>query len=69
MSKSTCIVQNPHLFPTFQELELSLAPNFDETYFYSQIKVPVQFCLPNYFKVDNEVSFGLFHRSLPSACL
>lgn len=69
MSKSTCIVRNLHLFPTFQELELGMALNFGETYFYSKSLVPVQYCLPNYFKVDDEVS-SQFHYDFPSSvCL
>uniref|UniRef100_A0AAR5PK98 Tudor domain-containing protein 5 n=1 Tax=Dendroctonus ponderosae TaxID=77166 RepID=A0AAR5PK98_DENPD len=46
----TSKVKNLHLFPTYSELEYGLAPNSNEMFYLQEMLVPLQFCMPQYFK-------------------
>ncbi|XP_050294113.1 uncharacterized protein LOC126734499 [Anthonomus grandis grandis] len=56
LSNFTCKVQNLHLFPTFLELEHGMAPNAAEIYTLEEMLVPLQFCIPQYFDRNPEIS-------------
>ncbi|CAH0553910.1 unnamed protein product [Brassicogethes aeneus] len=48
------IVKNLHLFPTFDELEYGLAPNGAQMSGFHECEVPLNFCMPQYFKTSAE---------------
>ncbi|XP_066151692.1 tudor domain-containing protein 5 [Euwallacea fornicatus] len=50
-----CLVQKIHLFPTFMELEYGLVPDSSEMELLVNMRVPLQFCIPQYFAPQDEV--------------
>ncbi|KAF7282570.1 hypothetical protein GWI33_002360 [Rhynchophorus ferrugineus] len=54
LSNVKCKVERLYMFPTFLELEFGFVPNADEMYAYDELKVPIQFCLPQYFYRNDE---------------
>ncbi|XP_066246309.1 tudor domain-containing protein 5 [Euwallacea similis] len=50
-----CLVQKIHLFPTFMELEYGLVPDSSEMELLVNMRMPLQFCIPQYFAPQDEV--------------
>ncbi|KAF7265411.1 hypothetical protein GWI33_021169, partial [Rhynchophorus ferrugineus] len=56
LGDSTSNVERLYFFPMFLELELGFAQSASEMYTLEELGVPVQFCLPQYFSTNNDVS-------------
>ncbi|KAL1509361.1 hypothetical protein ABEB36_004115 [Hypothenemus hampei] len=52
ISEFVCLVGNLHLYPTFVELENALVPSSTAMQTVAEKNVPIQFCIPQYFKLD-----------------